>query len=67
MAYTQADLTRLERALANGTTSVEVDGQRISYRSLSEIREAISYVKEQLSAASAAPAVMVSYASHTRG
>ncbi len=67
MALGQTDLDRLERAMANGTLTVEVDGQRITYRSVSELREAIDYTRRAISDASSGGSVGHSFASHKRG
>lgn len=65
MSYSQADLDRLKSALAKGVTSVEVDGQRITYRSVAELRQAISMVESELQAATT-PSVTLSFASFSR-
>ena len=66
MALSQSDLDRLEKALAKGTLSVEVDGDRVAYRSIGELKEAIAYVSDQLARRSASGSTSVSFASHTR-
>lgn len=38
----------LEEALMAGELTVEADGDRVTYRSIGEIRDAISYCDEQL-------------------
>ena len=44
MAYTQADLDRLDAAIATEELEVEVAGQRTRYRSISELRDARAHV-----------------------
>lgn len=49
MAYSQADLNRLQAALADPTQKVRFDdGREVTYRSLSEIRQAIADVTADL-------------------
>lgn len=52
MAITQAQLDALENALATGELSVEYDGRKITYRSISEIKAALDYAKTALGQAS---------------
>lgn len=42
---TEQQITALEDMLARGVTSAEVDGKRVRYGSLDEIRSAITYFK----------------------
>ena len=54
MSYTEADLARLKRALADGAKSVTLaDGSRTDYRDLPELRSAIRTVEAELAAADA--------------
>ena len=49
MAYSQADLNRLQAALADPTQKVRFDdGREVTYRSLSEIRQAIADISADL-------------------
>jgi len=48
MAFSQADVTRLEAALAIGTLSVSVAGRQVTYRSTEDIAKALRFVKSQL-------------------
>jgi hypothetical protein len=66
MALGQIDLDRLEKALAKGQLSVQVDGQRIEYRSITELRLAIDYVKDALRTSSAMALPRVTLASLRR-
>ncbi len=40
MAITQADIDRLDKAIVSGKLTVEVDGHRITYRSMAELMQA---------------------------
>lgn len=51
-AYTAADLMRLDAAIANGMTSLEIAGRRISYRSIDEMLKARAHIEAQIAAAS---------------
>jgi len=51
MAITQADIDRLEKALTTGTLSVEIEGQRITYRSIADLKLALDYARAALPAA----------------
>jgi arginase family enzyme len=53
MAYTQADLDRLDRAIASGVLTVEVAGRRMTYHSVDELLKARSHVAAQLAGTSA--------------
>lgn len=37
MAYTQADLDRLQSAMAKGAQSVEMQGEKVTFRTLDEM------------------------------
>jgi len=52
MSYTESDLARLKRALANGAQSVTLaDGSRTEYRTVADLRAAIRTVEAELDAA----------------
>ena len=51
MAYTQADLDRIEAAIASEELEVEVDGMRTRYRSMSELLQARELIKNAVIAA----------------
>lgn len=48
MAYTQADLDRLDAAIASEELEVEVDGVRTRYRSMSELLQARQHVADKI-------------------
>ncbi len=55
MAYTQSNLDALKAALATGELEVQFsDGRRVRYRSIAELREAISVVAAEVATASPA-------------
>lgn len=66
MALAQADLDRLEAALASGELRVEYDGRRVEFRTVADLKAAIAYVREQLADASAAPLATDSVASFSK-
>ena len=66
MAISQTDIDALERALMSGELSVEIDGRKVVYRSVADLREALAYAREQIAGASAEGPVSVSYASFGR-
>jgi len=56
MSLTQADVDRLDVAIATSVLEVEVDGQRVRYRSIAELRDARAHTASVVSAAAAAQA-----------
>lgn len=48
MGYSEDHLQALRDALASGELSVQHNGRRIQYRSISELKEAIDTVEEAL-------------------
>lgn len=50
MADLAAKIAALEEALASGELTVESQGDRMTFRSVKELREAIDYFKRQLPA-----------------
>lgn len=54
MAYTQTDLDRIDRAIASGTLSVELDGQKITYRSMDDLLKARGLISSVVNAGSTA-------------
>jgi hypothetical protein len=67
MAISQADKDALERALVSGELTVEIDGRRVTYRSIAELRDALGYVERALAvAAGPAAAPGTTYASFSR-
>ncbi|MER5172659.1 MULTISPECIES: phage head-tail joining protein [Thioclava] len=66
MAWTQSDITQMERAIATGARVVQINGERVEYRSLEEMRSILVMMKEELRGA-AAGAFQVSYPKTLRG
>lgn len=56
MAYTQADLDRLDGMIASGTLEMTYDGKRVVYRSMEELMQARSHIARQIGAANPASA-----------
>ncbi|WP_419902354.1 phage head-tail joining protein [Kiloniella sp.] len=48
MAYTQADLDAIKTAIASGALSVEIDGQKIVYRSFFELERAEARIRREV-------------------
>lgn len=48
MAYTQADLTRIEKAIAKGERVVWFGDRRVEYRSIDELRKAREDIQREL-------------------
>lgn len=48
-----AKIAALETALASGELTVESDGERVTYRSITDLRSALDYFAAKQSAASA--------------
>lgn len=48
MAYTQADLDRIEAAIVSEELEVEVDGMRTRYRSMDELIKARDIIKDAI-------------------
>jgi hypothetical protein len=48
MAYTQADLDRLDRAIASGELSVWDGHVRVEYRTMSELMTAREHIAQQI-------------------
>jgi arginase family enzyme len=55
MAYTTADLDRLDRAIASGTLTVEVGGRKITYHSVDALLKARAHVAATLAASAGQP------------
>lgn len=68
MAITQADKDRLEQAVTLGELTVEIEGKRVTYRSMSELLQALAYVDGELQKqAGTAAQNRMAYASFYRG
>ncbi len=48
MAYTTEQYTALKNAIATGTTSVSYGDKTVSYRSISEMKEILRMMEEEL-------------------
>ena len=57
MAFTQTDLNAVDAAIASGEMTVEVDGRRVTYRSIDELERAKKIIQEALGQAAPAGAV----------
>jgi hypothetical protein len=55
MAYTQADLDRLDAVIARGELTVEFADRRVTYRSMEELLQARAVIADALAAASSTP------------
>lgn len=51
MAYSQADLDALDKAIASGTLEVQYADRRVKYRSMDELLQARQHVASQMAAA----------------
>jgi hypothetical protein len=67
MAFTQSDADRLRSAIAKGVSSVELNGEKVTYRSLAEMKEALRMVEGELAGGAGAGAFRVNYARAGRG
>lgn len=54
MSLTQADVDRLDAAIATSVLEVEIDGQRVRYRTITDLKAARSHTAEVVAAAAAA-------------
>lgn len=48
MAYTVEELAALKANMAKGVTSVEVNGEKVTFRSLDEMRRIVSMIEDEL-------------------
>lgn len=53
MAFTQTDLDNINAAIATGEMSVEVNGRKVVYRSMSDLLKARTTIASDLSGAQA--------------
>lgn len=51
MAFTQTDLDNINAAIATGEMTVEVNGRRVVYRSIADLKDARALIKDELAAA----------------
>lgn len=66
MAYTQADADRLRSAIAKGASEVEVNGERVRFRSLADMRATLAMIENELAGRSGS-AFGISYPKTPRG
>jgi len=52
MAHTQTDLDNIKTAIASGELSVEVNGRKVVYRSIDDLRKARDDIAAELAAPS---------------
>jgi hypothetical protein len=50
VAFTQSDLDSIKKAIAKGQLSVEIDGTKITYRSMDELMMAKTMIERDLNA-----------------
>ncbi|MBI3446179.1 MAG: hypothetical protein HY055_12670 [Magnetospirillum sp.] len=55
MAYTSADLDRIDKAISSGRLSVTIDGHSVTYRNLAELERIRAIVERALAGPQAAP------------
>ena len=51
MAFTTAQLTALEEAIASGELTVSYEGKTVTYRSMKDLREAYDMIRSSLESA----------------
>lgn len=67
MAFTSTDLDRIERAIATGELTVTVDGETVTYRSVSDLTKARDMIRGALeSSGQIAARPRVSYVARSR-
>lgn len=66
MAFTSADLDRIDRAISNGELSCTLDGKSVTYRSIAELLKARSLIKDAVNVSSGATTSRVSFYSRVR-
>ena len=66
MAYTQADADRLRSAIAKGASEVEVNGERVRFRSLADMRATLAMIENELAGRTGA-AFAIGYPKTPRG
>lgn len=59
MTFTQMQLDAIEVAIANGRTSVEYDGRKVTYRSLAEMLKVRDLIRQQLGLSAKSPRTRV--------
>lgn len=48
MAYTQIDLDRIKRAIATGELTCEMEGKKVTFRSIDELLKAKALIEDEL-------------------
>lgn len=48
MAYTEQDLAALKANIVRGVTSLEVNGEKVTFRSIAEMREIVAMIEADL-------------------
>lgn len=51
MAFSQTDLDNIDAAIGSGELTVEVDGRKVTYRSISDLKAARQLIVGQIAAA----------------
>lgn len=66
MSYTRADADRLRSAIAKGISKAELNGERVEFRSLADMKETLRMIESELAGQSGA-GFGISYPRTTRG
>lgn len=67
MAHTQAERDVLAAAIATGAQTVEVDGRRVTYRSLAEMQATLATIDADLAGQASAPVTRLLRLSGSKG
>lgn len=67
MAYTTADLERIDRAIASGASKVQLDGRLVETRSLTDLLKIKAIIEADLNATVGGEAFRVQYVSSDKG
>lgn len=67
MSYTQAQVTALKNAVANGIRTVTTDGHSVTYASTSEMLRIIAVMEKELEANSGQRKSRITYPTFERG
>lgn len=52
MAFSQTDIDNLKRAIASGVLTVEIEGKRVSYRSMEDLERALARAEAEVNGSS---------------
>lgn len=66
MAFTQADADRLRSAIAKGASSLRLNGEEVTFRTLAEMKETLRMIEAEIAGTPVAR-FGVSYARTVRG